>query len=591
VFGSSATVRGGPRRAALALLAGLAAAAGTAAAQPALRFRTEIEAPTALAAALRENLDLIRWQDYDALTPEVLDRLVGEARAQAAEILATRGYFSPRVEARREPGDPVEVVRLTVEPGEPTRVRGVRIELTGPAVDDPASAARLDEIRRQWSLPEGQTFSQSEWNVAKAEAVAAFARERYGAASIESSRATIDPAARAADLELVIASGPPFTFGEVEIVGLSRHSEQSVRNLSPVVAGEPFSRETLERYQRRLIATNYFASVQVTVAPDPERPDRLPVRVSVIEAPTKRADIGIGYSTDTLWRLQLDYRDVDVLGTGFRLNSTLRLESKIQGLAGALEAPAAQSGWLDAYSAGVEFKQVEGLDTEAFRLGWTRRLVEERDQPAYGVSYIYEEQEPAGLPRDATYALMANFWYTWRRTDNLVDPRKGWNATLHLAAAPPGVSSREFGRAVGKLSWFGGFGRNLDVVLRAESGIVIASSSNGIPQAVLFRTGGDNTVRGYDFESLGVRSGNAVVGGRYYALATAESIYWVGEGWGLAAFVDAGNAFDDFDTARLALGYGIGARVRTPAGPLRLDVAYGRDVDEFRIHFSFGLTF
>jgi len=591
VPGSSATLRGGLRRASLALLALLAAAGDAVAADPALQFRTEIEAPPGLAAALRENLDLVRWETYDALTPELLDRLVGEARTQAAEILATRGYFSPRIEARREPGDAGEVVRLTVDPGKPTRVRGVRVALAGPALDDPASAARLDEIRRQWSLPEGAVFTQTAWNVAKAEAVAAFARERYAAASIGSSRATVDPQAHAADLELVVGSGPPFTFGEVEISGLSRYAEPTVRNLSPIVAGEPFSRETLERYQRRLIATNQFASVQVTVAPDPAQPERLPVRVSVIEAPTKRVDVGIGYSTDTLWRAQLDYRDVDALGTGFRFGAGVRLESKIQGVSGTLEAPAARSGWRDAYSTGVEFKQVEGLDTEVFRADWARRLVEERDQPAYGLGYIYEEQSPAGLPQDTTYASMANFWYTWRRTDNLVDPRKGWNATLQLSAAPPLVSSREFGRAVGKLAWFGALARNVDVVLRAEAGAVLASTSNGIPQAVLFRTGGDTTVRGYAFESLGVRKGEAVVGGRYYALASAESIYWVGEAWGIAAFVDAGNAVDDLTGARLALGYGIGARVRTPAGPLRLDVAYGRDVDEFRIHFSFGLTF
>ena len=108
---------------------------------------------------------------------------------------------------------------------------------------------------------------------------------------------------------------------------------------------------------------------------------------------------------------------------------------------------------------------------------------------------------------------------------------------------------------------------------------------------LLFRTGGDTTVRGYAFESLGVKQGNAVLGGRYYGLASAETVYWAWENIGLAAFVDAGNAVDQLSDFRFALGYGLGGRVRTPAGPLRLDVAYGQDVKEFRIHFSFGVTF
>jgi translocation and assembly module TamA len=581
----------GARRAAglIVLAAVLAGAVHAQGPQPA--FRTEIEAPSELATALRENLELVRWQDYDAMTPELLDRLIGEASGQAADILATRGYFSPRIETRRERGDAGEIVRMTVDPGQPTRVRSVRIELTGPAAEDPESAARLEEIRAEWLLPKDAVFTQSTWDQAKVRAVAGFAREHYAGASVGASRATIDPKSHAADLELTIASGPPFVFGPVEITGLTRYPEPLVRNLSPIRPGDPFSREALERYQRRLVGTNQFASVQVTVDPDPERPQALPVRVSLIEAPAKRVDVGVGYSTDTLWRLQFDYRDVDILGSGFRLSSQLLLESKIQRLGGVIDAPARGDGWLDAYAAGLEATQIENLDTTAARVGWIRRYADERNQPAYGLGYIVERQQAQGFAAETTYALTANFWYTWRRTDDIVAPRDGWQAAVQLSAAPPGVSSRAFGRAVGKVQWFNHVARNVDTVVRAELGAVLASSSDRIPQAMLFRTGGDTTVRGYAFDSLGVQQGDAIVGGRYYALASAEGIYWVGEAWGIAAFVDAGNAFDDRAEARLAVGYGLGVRVRTPAGPLRLDVAYGRDTNQFRIHFSFGLTF
>ena len=60
---------------------------------------------------------------------------------------------------------------------------------------------------------------------------------------------------------------------------------------------------------------------------------------------------------------------------------------------------------------------------------------------------------------------------------------------------------------------------------------------------------------------------------------------------GLAAFVDAGNAVDSLSDLHLALGYGLGARVRTPLGPFRLDLAYGQDVHRVRVHFSVGLAF
>ena len=74
-------------------------------------------------------------------------------------------------------------------------------------------------------------------------------------------------------------------------------------------------------------------------------------------------------------------------------------------------------------------------------------------------------------------------------------------------------------------------------------------------------------------------------------MASVDAIRWINESWGLAAFVDAGNAADSLSDFHLALGYGVGARVRTPLGPFRLDVAYGQDVHKVRVHFSVGLTF
>ncbi|MET0681590.1 MAG: BamA/TamA family outer membrane protein, partial [Burkholderiales bacterium] len=248
-------------------------------------------------------------------------------------------------------------------------------------------------------------------------------------------------------------------------------------------------------------------------------------------------------------------------------------------------------GWYNSYNADVRATQIEGLDTTSVSAGFVRKLIDERNQPAWGLGYIFERQEPAGLPADNTYALLGSLWYTWRRTDNLLTPRRGWNAAVQIAGAPPGVSSRAFGRAVAKLAWFVPLARKVDGTVRAEAGNVFANTSSGIPQAALFRTGGDTTVRGYAFESLGVQTADAVLGGRFYGLASAEAVYWAWENVGIAAFVDAGNAVESVEDFRFKLGYGLGGRARTPAGPLRLDVAYGQDTKEFRIHFSFGLTF
>jgi translocation and assembly module TamA len=107
----------------------------------------------------------------------------------------------------------------------------------------------------------------------------------------------------------------------------------------------------------------------------------------------------------------------------------------------------------------------------------------------------------------------------------------------------------------------------------------------------LFRTGGDQTVRGYAFDAIGVQQGSAVVGGRYLGVVSAEATYWFQGEFGAAAFVDAGDAVDDLKEFSLKVGYGVGFRWRSPIGPFRVDVAYGHETQSVRLHLSVGYVF
>jgi translocation and assembly module TamA len=164
-------------------------------------------------------------------------------------------------------------------------------------------------------------------------------------------------------------------------------------------------------------------------------------------------------------------------------------------------------------------------------------------------------------------------------------------ASARAGGGIPGASTRGFGRVIANFAAWYPVDEKLELQFRAQGGAVLATTRNGIPSVLLFRTGGATTVRGYEFESLGVPDGSAIVPGRYYAVFNAEATRWVGNAWGVAAFVDAGNAIDSLDDVHLALGYGVGLRVRTPLGPFRVDVAYGQDVHKVRLDFSVGLTF
>ena len=133
--------------------------------------------------------------------------------------------------------------------------------------------------------------------------------------------------------------------------------------------------------------------------------------------------------------------------------------------------------------------------------------------------------------------------------------------------------------------------KNGTLIGLVEFGVVGASSREDIPSENLFRAGGVQSLRGYAYQSLGVRRGDAVVGGRYVAIGSLEYQHRISDPYAVAAFIDYGNAADSWGDFDPVAGYGLGLRWRTPVGPVNLDVAYGEAVSRFRVHFSIGYTF
>jgi translocation and assembly module TamA len=115
-----------------------------------------------------------------------------------------------------------------------------------------------------------------------------------------------------------------------------------------------------------------------------------------------------------------------------------------------------------------------------------------------------------------------------------------------------------------------------------------------VPDTLLFRAGGDDSVRGYAYRSLGPEVDGVTLSGNTLftaSLQLARPIFADQPAFLWAVFVDTGNASDGWNNMRPVFGYGVGLHWRSPVGPLRIDLAYGEDVGKFRLHFSVGVVF
>lgn len=553
----------------------------------------EVDAPDDLKALLMRHLEAARAARLgEKLDAEEIARLQKQSVLTARDLLATEGYFSPQVDSALEQVDDEWRVKFRVDPGARTTVRSVKLAFEG-ALEEGADAQALRKrITRDFSLKQGMPFRQADWAAAKTSVLGPLLIGRYPAARIMASEARIDPAARSADLTLTVDSGPAFFYGELVVSGTQRYPEAIVRHLSPLKPGQPVSQQDLLDYQAALETSRYYAQAVVRIKPDAALAAAVPIQVEVVERPEKMFSVGAGISTDTGARLSGSWLHRNILERGLRLKLDTQLETDRQTGGAELAWPRNATGYENSLGARVKYEDIEGQETLGTILVAKRTRTRGQIETTLSLQYQNEQQDIGDVVAVSNQALVANYAWIQRTVGRAFYPRRGYVLNLQGGGAAEALlSDTTFVRLYGRHTHYFPVGDKGTLILRGELGGVLADRLEGIPTDFLFRAGGDNSVRGYDYQSLGRPLEGGVASVRYLATGSVEYNYFFEGNWGMAVFVDAGDAADSIDALSLAIGYGLGARYRSPVGPINLDLAYGQETEEFRLHFSLGVSF
>jgi len=559
---------------------------------PAHALTVEVEAPKELKALLTQHLETAQAARRGETPDEAeLERLRSVSTDTARELLATEGYFSPQIDSTLTRVDDDWALRYIVAPGPRTRVRSVTINFSG-ALAEADSPELRTRTERNFTLKADMPFRQADWNAAKIAVLGPLLTNRYPAAQLSESEARVDPDTQSADLTLEIDSGPAFFYGEPVISGSQRYPASIVRNLSPMKPGQPYRQQDLLDYQAALEASGYYTQAIVRVETDPKQATAAPVYVTVIERPQKRFSVGAGFSTDTGARVQGDWEHRNVLNRGLRLKLDARLEADRQ--TGALELawPRNADGFENSLGAQLKHEDIEGQETRGNAFVAKRTRTRGQIETTLSLQYQTEQQSIGDGVTTRNRALSANYAWTQRTVGRAFYPTRGYVLQLQGGGASEALlSDTSFVRLYARHTQYFRAGDNGRLILRGEWGSVLADTRDGIPTDFLFRAGGDNSVRGYAYQSIGDPIGNGVASVRHLVTGSVEYNYFFDDKWGMAVFVDGGDAADTPDALSPVYGYGVGARYRSPVGPINLDLAYGEATGKFRLHFSLGLVF
>jgi translocation and assembly module TamA len=322
----------------------------------------------------------------------------------------------------------------------------------------------------------------------------------------------------------------------------------------------------------------------------------VPVHLTLTEYERRRLSIGTGFSTDTGARGQLKWLDRQFLGRNWRMESEFRIDRQSTLLGSDIYFPARDNGWRP--SLGTHYERTDIANEVDDKIRVDARLTGpiKVDERAWGASYLADRQRLGGDAINNRQALVATFSHTRRRVDNVLSPERGYVASIDLAAGITGsLTEKNLARIDARGYTLIPLGQKWLTIFRGEIGDVLGAKRDAVPGDLLFRTGGDQTVRGYAYNSLGVtvvqNGSESVVGGTVTAVMSAELVYKITPTWGAAIFRDAGDAADSWAHFKLKQGTGIGARWRSPIGPVNLDLAYGHAVNQVRLHFSVGYGF
>jgi len=509
-----------------------------------------------------------------------------QVEESAREALTALGYYQSEMALLVSGEIGKQTVTLKITPGAQTRITELSIKLTGEGQSDPEFKKLLDKF----SLQLNDVLNHAQYETAK-NSLKKIARKRgYFDAKYEKALVEVSSKNSSAVVYLWFNSGVRYQFGEL-IFDSDTPAEKSIRSLQNFATGDPFHSPLLSQFNTDINETGYFKSIILLPALQEKKGLQIPLHVLSTMRPQDSFNVGLGYGTDEGVRGKFRWVRPWVNDYGHSIGGDLVASLPKQEASLTYKIPLADPLY-DFLSIQTGYKRVDQNDTDThqyligvnrhWRLSnkWLRTIFLKYDR----------ESGIQGQQDFSTQLIIPGISFSRTRNRGGINAYWGDKQMISFEASDERwLSSDDLVKMYGQAKFLRTYNRH-QFIASTELGAIYTDSIYNVPSSMRFFTGGDQSVRGYDYESIAPTDQQGyLVGGLYLAGVSLEYRFPVSQNWRVALFADAGTATDDF-SEDISIGSGLGAIWSSPVGPIRIYLAkpFVNATNSIALHFMIG---
>lgn len=528
-------------------------------------------APEEKTETLLSGLSIVQQQASSRLSAKRIQRLHEQAADELSQMLAVYGYYNATITSKLEQTDDKWLASYQLNLGEPVKIENVTVTIEGEALQD----KRFKTFLSGFPLKTGDVFNHESYESAKKSLLRLAAERGYFDGELTEHKVEINLAKNSADIQLAYRSGARYVFSDIDFPSTVVSNDLLLR-LTPIKQGAPYLASNVLKLRSNLTNSGYFKAVSVTALIDERRDGEVKLDITLEPEAKYRYSAGLGFGTDSGARASLGWENRYVNNRGHRFSAGAKFSQIGNSMSTDYQMPFWSPSISDVgFNAEFKNKDTDSSQSRSFAMG-SYYKTERWGWNETGAIKLLNENFDVSQDDNTSVLLIPSI--AWSRTwaDDTIYTRQGGRLSLSLSGASESIlSDTTFAQIVLRGKYIQSITENGRFITRGALGATEVTDFTKLPSSLRFFAGGDSSIRGFDFESLGPKGDDGQVnGGRYLAVGSVEYEYMLKGNWGVAVFSDFGNAIDTWHDP-IEYSAGVGIRWRSPIGLIRFDVAKG----------------